>query len=121
MEYAGLYFEVSVGILPISLSFEHAGIALYCFGSYSVFLSTQDWRTYTFWTEQNETIVNSLYTHYTHAALHSSFVPWRDSIIIIINNKKHNFVPVVLATLFLRVLEDPWAHCFWLLTPTPKW
>lgn len=21
----------------------------------------------------------------------------------------------------LRVLEDPWAHCFWLLTPTPKW
>lgn len=37
--------------------------------------------------QQNEMTVKSLHTH---AVLHSSLVPWRDSIIIIINNKKHN-------------------------------
>lgn len=82
-----VWMMLSVGILPMHLSFEHTGITFYGSGSYSRFLSTQDWRTHKFRMQQNEMTVKSLHTH---AVLHSSLVPWRDSIIIIINNKKHN-------------------------------
>lgn len=77
---------LSVAGWPVHLSFEHTGITFHSSGSYSVFLSTQDWRTHvlnsTKWDDSDI---------YTHAVGSTQFtVPWRDSIIIIINNKKHN-------------------------------
>lgn len=111
---------LSVGTLPINLSCEHTGITLYCFRSYSTLLTTQDWRTHIFWTQQNETIVKSLQTH-THRVLHSSLVPWGIVLLSLLLIIKNTICPSNTGHPVWRVLEDPWAHCFWLLTPTPKW
>lgn len=78
-----------VGILPMNISCEPTGLTFYCFGSYSVFLTTQDWRTHMFWTQQITRQQWRVYTH-VHIVLHSSFVPWGIVLFTIINNKKHN-------------------------------